>query len=339
MKKSQRKWLWISITISLVVLTAVLYLTIDEQTIRYLAAFDPVYLVAALCLHLLALGFWGLRVMTMSRSLGYSVPFRYCLNLVFANMLVAAITPSQAGGEPVRIHELYRANMKIGDATAVVLMERVLDGLVLGVSGAAALAVMSSYLREIDTTLHNILILGWFLMVGGVILLILVVRSPSTVKNLLRRISCWIDRKVTVPRFEHLLESIDEELDNFHGSMARFAGRSRWGLAAGTFFTALFWIAEFLIASLILMGLGQPPSIIPSFIVQLLITILMLIPLTPGGSGVAEVSATSLYSLFVPSSIVGIFVLLWRIILYYINIIIGLAAGMLIMRREIDMRL
>jgi len=339
MKGSQRTWLWVSITFSVLVLAAVLYLTTDEKTFQYLADLDPVFLVAALCLHIVALGFWAMRMMLMTRSLGYSVSFRYCLNLVFANMLVAAVTPSQAGGEPVRIHELYRADVKLGDATAVVLTERVLDGLVLGVSGAIALAIMGSYLTNVDMALHLLLVLSWLIMTGGVIMLVLAVRSPETVKSLLKRFSRWIDRRWTVSRLEHLLESIDEEVDNFHESMVRFASRSKRGLVWGTLFSALFWCSEFLIASLILMGLGQPPHVIESFIVQLLIAIIMLVPLTPGGSGVAEVSATSLYNLFVPSSIVGIFVLLWRFILYYVNIIIGLLAGMLIVRREIDMRI
>jgi len=60
----------------------------------------------------------------------------------------------------------------------------------------------------------------------------------------------------------------------------------------------------------------------------------MMIPLTPGGSGVAEIAATSLYSLFVPSAIVGVFVLLWRLILYYLNIFLGILSSVIIVRRE-----
>ncbi|WP_243670997.1 flippase-like domain-containing protein [Methanoculleus chikugoensis] len=61
----------------------------------------------------------------------------------------------------------------------------------------------------------------------------------------------------------------------------------------------------------------------------------MMIPLTPpGGSGVAEIGATSLYSLFVPSAIVGVFVLLWRLIFYYLNILLGLLSSLVIVRRE-----
>jgi len=72
--------------------------------------------------------------------------------------------------------------------------------------------------------------------------------------------------------------------------------------------------------------------------VQIVIAVIMMIPLTPGSSGVAELSATSLYGLFVPSAIVGVFVVLWRLILYYSNIVIGLIATVVIVKREVVMR-
>ena len=50
----------------------------------------------------------------------------------------------------------------------------------------------------------------------------------------------------------------------------------------------------------------------------------MMIPLTPGSSGIAEVGATTMYALFIPASVVGIFVVLWRIVLYYFNIALGI---------------
>ena len=101
MEKSQWKWLLVSIGFSALVMGGVLYFTVDEMTIEYLSRVNPFYLILAVLLHILSLGFWALRIQKMSASLGYQVGFKYCLNLVLANMLVAAVTPSQAGGEPV----------------------------------------------------------------------------------------------------------------------------------------------------------------------------------------------------------------------------------------------
>ncbi len=105
MEKSQIKWLYISIGFSLLFLVIILNLTINENTIQYLRGFNPFFLLLAFLAHILSMCFWALRVQKMSGSLSYHIGFFYSLNLVFANLLLAAITPSQAGGEPVRIHE------------------------------------------------------------------------------------------------------------------------------------------------------------------------------------------------------------------------------------------
>jgi hypothetical protein len=110
---------------------------------------------------------------------------------------------------------------------------------------------------------------------------------------------------------------------------------AKGGLLWGLLFTLLYWISEILIASLILLGLGQPALILESFVIQLVLAILMMIPLTPGSSGIAEVGATSMYALFIPSSIVGIFVVIWRTVLFYFNIALGILSSFLIVRREV----
>ncbi|WP_292518186.1 flippase-like domain-containing protein [Methanoculleus sp.] len=337
MKRSQWKWLLVSISFSVLVMAGVLYFTVDEMTVEYLSRVSPLYLALAVLFHIVSLVFWALRIQLMSGSLGYRVRFMHCLNLVLANMLVAAVTPSQAGGEPVRVHELYRANVPVGDATAVVVMERILDGIVLGVLGAISMLFLGRYWSNLTSGfsgLSFIMYAAWISVMLFVLVFVYSVKNPDLLKRALKWISRWIDRRWHLKRLESLLDTIDREVDNFNAGLVKFVNHGKSGLVWGFIFTLLFWLSEFAIASLLLVGLGQSPYVIESFVVQLVIAIIMMIPLTPGGSGVAELGATSLYSLFVPSSIVGVFVLLWRLILYYLNILLGLLSSLVIVRRE-----
>ncbi|HDR73897.1 MAG TPA: flippase-like domain-containing protein [Methanoculleus sp.] len=338
MERKQWKWLAVSIGFSVIVLAVVLYFTIDEDTITYLARLDPAFLLLALAFHLASLCFWALRIKTMSKSLGYRVKFSHCLNMVFANMLVAAITPSQMGGEPVRIHELYRSGVRVGDATAVVIMERVIDGIVLGGIAALAMLLLSSHWSTLDVDFATPMFFSWIAVTIAVLLFAYSVRNPDFLKGILRMVSLWAARRWHSTKLDRFVDAIDHEVDNFNGSLSRFVGGGKIGLIWGFLFTTLYWVFEFSIASLILMGLGKEPYLFESFIVQLIIAIFMMIPLTPGSSGIAELSATSLYGLFIPSSIVGIFVVLWRFILYYVNIIIGILASIFIVRREMILK-
>lgn len=334
MDKSQMKWLYLSVGFSLVVLIIILALTINENTVQYLQKINPVFLLLAFLTHLLTMCFWAWRVQKMTGSLGYRIGFFYSLNLVFANLLAAAITPAQAGGEPVRIHELYKADVPLGDATAIVIMERVLDGIVLAVLAAFSMIVLTDQWKSLGAVSEAMVFVTWVFVTGCLFLFYLAIRRPDLVKRVVRRCTVVLTRKWESEKVEKLVTRADKEIDNFQGATIRFVKTAKGGLAWGMLFTLLYWVSEIITASLILVGLGQPPLILESFVIQLILAILMMMPLTPGSSGIAEVGATTMYALFIPASIVGIFVVIWRIVLYYFNIALGILSSVIIMRRE-----
>ena len=334
MERSQVKWLYISVGFSLAVLIIILYLTINENTITYIKEINPFFLLLAFLTHILTMCFCAMRVKKMSGSLGYPIGFFYSLNLVFANLLAAAITPAQAGGEPVRIHELYKANVPLGDATAIVIMERVLDGIVLAGLAAFAMIVLTDQWKSLGAVSEVMVFVTWIFVAGCLFLFYLAIRRPDVVKRVVNRCTLYCTQKWENCRVEELLKRADKEIDNFHDAVIKFVRSAKGGLIWGLLFTLLYWVSEIVTASLILIGLGQPPLFLESFVIQLILAILMMMPLTPGSSGIAEVGATSMYALFIPASVVGIFVVIWRIVLYYFNIALGILSSIIIVRRE-----
>jgi uncharacterized protein (TIRG00374 family) len=334
MDSTQRKWLFISVGFSLLVLVIILFLTINENTLTYIKQINPLFLVLAFLTHVLTMCFWALRVQKMTLSLGYRIGFFYSLNLVFANLLAAAVTPAQAGGEPVRIHELYKASVPLGDATAIVIMERVLDGVALAGLAAFSMIVLTDQWKSLGAVSEVMVYVTWIFVVGCILLFYLAVRRPDTVKRVVNWCTRFLTKTWESKRVEALLVRADKEIDNFQGATIRFVHAAKGGLIWGMLFTLLYWVSEIVTASLILVGLGQPPLILESFVIQLILAILMMMPLTPGSSGIAEVGATSMYALFIPASIVGVFVVIWRVVLYYFNIALGILSSLIIVRRE-----
>ncbi|MDP2796187.1 MAG: flippase-like domain-containing protein [Methanoregula sp.] len=328
----------LSILFSLTVIIIIFATTFNEETIGYILSFNLFFLGLAILFRLIALVLWGIRIQLMSGSLGYHVKLPYCVNMVLAGLLAGTITPGQAGGEPVRVHELYRAGVKIGDATAVVIMERVLDGIILTVMGILLMILMTRYIGSIfNPALIILVIIAWLFLISFLLIPVLAIKYPERTKNILMKLVNWL-----VSRFgrfsashQSITERADHEIDNLFATMSRFTGTAWRGLLFGGIVTALFWISEFLVASVIMMGLGLGPFILESFFFQILIAIIMMIPLTPGASGVTELSTSSLYALIIPSGMIGIFVILWRFVTFYLNIILGAIAGLAIFKREL----
>lgn len=111
-----------------------------------------------------------------------------------------------------------------------------------------------------------------------------------------------------------------------------FVTQGRRELTGALICTVVYWSMEFFIVSLILMGLGSPPAIVHVFAAQVILTLFVLIPLSPGGSGVAEFGFSALFAIFVNSSILGIVVILWRLITYYQNLAVGGIVGLSILK-------
>ena len=341
MKLSPRGWFALSILFSLTVIIIVFTSTFNKETIRYILNFNVFFLFLAIVFRLIALAIWGLRIRVLAGSLGYRVPFRSCINMVLAGLLAGTITPGQAGGEPVRVHELYRSGVKLGDAAGVVIIERVLDGVILTVMGVILMTLLAQFFwSSFSPVLFVLVIVAWMFMISFLLIPVLAIKYPVMTKKMLMKLVHWL-----VPKFswwsappENLVNLADREIDNLFGSMVRFTGTARIGLLGGGITTALFWITEFLVASVIMMGLGLAPAVIESFFFQILIAIVNMIPLTPGSSGVVELSTSSLYALLIPTATIGIFVLLWRFVTFYLNIALGGVAGLAIFRREIGLR-
>jgi len=89
--------------------------------------------------------------------------------------------------------------------------------------------------------------------------------------------------------------------------------------------TALIWMCDFLVPSALLVGMGADPDFLLSITSQIILAIIAILPLTPGSSGVAELSMSYLYSVFVPNSLLGPLVILWRVTTYFSNIVVGAA--------------
>lgn len=320
---------------SLIVLLIILGITFNEDSLHYLTHINIFFLLVAGGLRFVSFAIWAGRVQVMSASLNYKVPFGHCFNLVIANLLAGAITPGQAGGEPVRIHELYRAGLPAGDATAVVIMERFLDGLILIVLAIGSLFLMWDTVWKMGIGVVSIIFCSMILLISFNLVLLYGAKNPVKTKKWIMALLRRIERRIPKPSVTRFIERTDAEYDTFSTGISTFSGHGRRDFFLGAVLSVMFWFSEFIVASVILMGLGLPPVIAESMIAQILIALVSMIPLTPGSSGIAEISATSFYALFVPTAALGVFVLLWRVVMFYLNIVFGTVATMLIFRREL----
>ena len=219
MDSKQKKWLWISIGLSMAILLAVIVLTFNENTIESLKNLNPWFLLLAFCLHMTAMCIWALRIRVMCRSLGYLVPLKHCLNMVCAGQLIASITPSQVGGEPVRIHELYKAKMPVADATAVVLVERLMEAVLLVLGVIIGMSLFSIVYNNNGEVPEMVIAAAWvgtgFFVILLIILMVLLSR-PHLIRKIVFKVAGLFTKKWDGERLAKLTIQIDEAIDRLY---------------------------------------------------------------------------------------------------------------------------
>lgn len=322
--KHYTKWVTSSILISILSIAIALIFTLDTTTTEIVREIRPEYILVALGVHMLSFIIWGLRTKSMASALGHKIGIITALEIVVSSTFVAAITPSSIGGEPLRIHLLNQNRMPVGKATAVVLGERLLDAVLILIIAPFSLHLFHGIMSA--PTLDIVLISGEILLIAGLIFVLYAVLRPHSIKRAINILMGWIIRlggKKAGSKLYKLSESIDLEIDEFHKSIRIFFTEGRAGLFYGSIYTVMFWIVEFSLLPVILLGFNQAPSVKIAFAAQVILMIILIVPLTPGSSGVAELSAISLFSVFVPANILGIAVAAWRAFTFYANLILG----------------
>ncbi|MEM2272230.1 MAG: flippase-like domain-containing protein, partial [Archaeoglobaceae archaeon] len=114
----------LGILISLVTTAIIFKLTETSLTWESLSRVNLTFLALAVLFQLVFLFLWALRLMEISRYLQFQVSYASAVKITMNSMFFAAITPSSAGGEPVRIKMLSDRGMALGKSTFVVITER-----------------------------------------------------------------------------------------------------------------------------------------------------------------------------------------------------------------------
>ena len=298
--------------ISLASIIIILKYTNANVSWQMISQVDGRFLILGFILHVSSWFFYSIRLKLLTSMAGHQISFRLSLKTTLASNFVASITPSSAGGEPVRIKMLADDGMSYGSATAVAVGERLMDS-VFFVAALALFLMASGFFT------------GFGLEIGAIFLVILVlfltflwqlVVRPERISRLLE----WIKKKTGN---RPIVLSIEREVWLFRDAGIQLAGEILHRMPVMAAVTTLIWMCDFLVPSALLVGMGAKPNFLLSITAQIILAIIGLLPLTPGGSGVAELSMSYLYSMFVSPVLLVPLVVLWRLITYFFNIVVG----------------
>jgi uncharacterized protein (TIRG00374 family) len=315
---------FLGIAISIITLGVFVYIYGPYNLLKTISSLPPIYLVfflTALGFHLLSLVFWALRIKYLASVNGQKITFMQSLLTVVSSLFAATLTPGYIGGEPVRIKKLSDYGMNPGSSAALVLGERGFDAIFFIV--VLFLIIIGGFI-SISGPFKLYVYIGGVVLILFLVILIVSMGAASLFKKILFRIENYFTRKDKKEgKRKELFLKIAKEIETFTSSTKTMFIKNPGVVFAGVTITALLWISDFSVPVVLIMGFGITPDILYIIFVQVILVLISLIPITPGAAGIMEVLMLATFSIFLPHGFLVIFIIFWRFITFYFNIILG----------------
>jgi len=298
-----------------------------RETMHHLTNFDPRWLGVALALVVLDWFVAAVRIYIFARRIDPAVTYGSCMRSCFANVFLGGATPSQTGGAAAQIYVLYADGMSVVDATVACFLGGFLGTAIVLLLCAAG---FSFIIRPdfIGPGMRLVSGLSFSLFALVLIAALLSLLKPQGFKRvvhaLLRKlpgISAWLEQK-------HTVERLFETVDRYHALMTGFFARGKLIFSLGIFLTAIIYLNKFMIAWVVLKGMGIDAGVIHVLYMQVVLLLIFYFSPSPGASGFAEVTTMAVMGSVIPRGYEPTFVLLWRFFTLVLNMIIG--AGVLL---------
>lgn len=321
-----KKGLGVTLTLSMAAALFVFLRNFDEQTLESLLKVKLEYLLAAGSLVLVLLVLEGLRIKLLVYMLNNKkhLTLWNTIQVFLVTYFFASVTPFSSGEWPAHIYALNRQGLSVGESSAVTATRALITRLIFTLTAVLLLIVFRGKL--VPTFFNRAYVYAVFISIFTVLFLFLLLRNSSLLEVLLQkicslnRVKCWLEKSPAgKSTYSFLKKETYAFLDTAH-SLNRLKAEN---MLLVILLSLAYWLCFFSIAPIVSLGLGQPVPFLQALIWQFVIQMIIVYLPLPGGSGVAELGLASLFVFFIHPSIIGIFVIVWRLLTYYTLLLAG----------------
>ncbi|NLX92141.1 MAG: flippase-like domain-containing protein [Firmicutes bacterium] len=321
-----KKGLVISLAFSIAAALFVFFAHFEEDTLTNLLQLRAEFLLLALIAVFFLGIIEGFRIKLLAASLGHGqrISLADGVRVFLATFFFAAVTPFAAGEWPAHIVALHRSGLSLGEASAVTITRAFLTKLIFTM--AAFIFLLFYREQSLPAYLYKIFLYAIFISFFMSLIFFFLLWRPVYLESLLHKIDSisWLASLLAKSnRGQRAVFFLKNEVKKFSFTAGGLNRRKAGILIVIIFLTIIYWICFFSIAPILLLGLNTTVPFFKSFTWQFVIQIVLPYIPIPGGSGVVELSLAGLFKYFVPSSVLGLFIIAWRFFTYYILLFFG----------------
>lgn len=316
-----RRGLLLSVGVSLVGIVWLNFRTVTPATLGHLRRANFVYVALACAAMALAWLTEAWRIQLLLRFSGDTIGLWRLFRIVLATFFSASVTPFASGQGPVQIYLLHREGPSLGRATAILTLRLFLTVVAFTMGIPLLLLLVRLGITARVHALANWGILASFALAA---VFFLFLRNPHGVARGIHTFTTkYLSRLFRPESVDQLLSRLVAEVDEFTATLGHLDQSKVVLLSVAVLLTILYWILYFAAAPLLLLAFGRSFDPVRVMALQAVFTFLISMVPIPGGSGLAELGFAQVFSHLLPPSLVGVFVSLWRVITYYLPLLVG----------------
>ena len=323
-EKSLILYIGIFITISLIALAIILKITVREQTWQQLAQFNTNYLILLAIAIILRWIFDGLSLLSLINGNGnLKINLWQAMKMRLKCIFVGVAVPVLLGSTAFQVYLLNREKISLGESTAITSIRSILPVLLFVIF--VPMFMLLGFQNEFEVFFMKFIRVVSLPIFLSLFFFTLAIVLPDGIKKMFFSLMNAI-KKIHLFKIKNIDKAVkwfNTEIDRLHTSLTAYRKHGKAGIILSLGWLLLMLLMEFSVAILILSGFGIKFQLIKTIGIQFLLKSFLYFAPTPGGSGINEFSYMGFFTLYVPKYLVGIAVLMWRALAYYVSVIFG----------------
>ncbi len=260
--------------------------------------------------------------------------FRSSVTTSMIGQLFNCVTPFSSGGQPVQAYHMTKTGIPLGISSSCLLIKFIVYQIVLTIYSIVVLVAKWEYFSSQISGFGYLVFIGFLINTGVMFFLFAI----CFFKNLTQKIAFGVIRLLTklklLKKPDEITNRVAKELAEFHEGFLLL--RKHLRMMFTTFLlTALQLTVQFSIPYFLCLTF-RVDTLSPVLVICALAFVTMIssfVPL-PGASGGAEYSFYTFFSpFFRDTSLINLILLLWRLLTFYLPIIVGLCVFVFALRK------
>jgi len=318
----------INILLLVIVSFVVIFFSLKDnftESIDYLLHLNYFWIIIAILLMGLNIVFQSLSQYRFLKEIKKDYSFISCLKLMMMAMFFNAITPFSSGGQPFEMYLLNKEGIKVSDSANALLQNFITYQFALIFIGTLAIIFNQIFgIFPDGNLLKNVVLVGYIINVIVMSLIIFFSRAKKINTKLFSKLFNFIFHFKFIKNKEEKREKAEKMLDDFYNSTAIMKNNFKNTLLSFSY-NLLSLVCLYLIPLFVFYSMKEYDTIdaIKSLVLSGYTFLIGSFVPIPGATGGLEYGFIDFFGIFTKGAVLSSAMLVWRLITYYLGMLVG----------------